>query len=289
MTKLSIVVLSYNTKSLTVRCIRSIANVYKNLIGKELEVILTDNGSTDQTIDAVKNLKLGIKIVENKENLGFSKGNNKGAKVSLGKYLLFLNSDTEIKDEGFFKMADFLDNNPKVGIVGGKLLNLDGTVQKSAGSFYNLINLFFVLLGGERIGMIRKSPKKAAKVDWVSGACFMVREDLFKKLKGFDENFFMYMEDMELCFRANKFGSLVYYFPEIELLHRERGSSNKSFAVNQIYKGLLYFYKTHKPYWQYLLVKLLLTLKASIAIIVGTISNNSDLKSTYKQALRFAL
>lgn len=287
MIKLSIVVLSYNTKSLTVKCIKSITSVYKNLIGKDMEVILADNGSTDGTLEAAKNL--GIKIVENGENLGFSKGNNKGAKDALGKYLLFLNSDTEIKDDGFLKMTDFLEKNPKIGIVGGKLLNSNMTVQKSAGNFYNLINLFFVLLGGERIGMVRKSPKKTAKVDWISGACFMIRNELFKKLKGFDENLFMYMEDMELCFRANKISSSVYYFPEIELIHKERGSSNKSFAVNNIYKGLLYFYKTHKPYWQYLLVKLFLTIKASIAIIIGIISNNNNLKSTYKQAIRISI
>lgn len=289
MTKLSIVVLSYNTKLLTVRCIRSVASVYNNLIGKELEIILTDNGSTDGTIDTVKNLKLGIRIVENKENLGFSKGNNKGAKVSSGKYLLFLNSDTEIKDEGFFKMADFLDNNSQVGIVGGRLLNSDGTVQKSAGSFYNLINLLFVLLGGERVGMVRESPNKAAKVDWVSGASMMVRKNIFEKLKGFDENFFMYIEDMELCYRFKKIGYQTYFFENIKLFHRELGSSNRGFAINQIYKGLLYFYKKHKPYWQYLTVKTVLIGKALIALLIGNLTNNTYLKNTYKQALRFSI
>jgi GT2 family glycosyltransferase len=286
--KLSIIVLSFNTKTLTLKCLKSITLQYEESLRKgELELILTDNGSSDGTLEAVKKLP-NLKIVENKENFGFSKGNNRGASNARGECILFLNSDTEIKDDGFLRMADFMEKNPKVGILGGKLLNTDGSIQKSAGNFYNLANLFFVLLGGERIGLVRKAPNKIEKVDWVSGACMMARTNLFNKLR-FDENLFMYMEDMELCYRAKKAGFNTYFYPDLNLVHKELGSGSREFAINQIYKGLLYFYKKHKPYWQYALVKFLLFSKAFIAFIIGILSNNPDLRKTYGQALRFAI
>lgn len=285
--KLSVIVLSFNTKGLTLKCLNSIILQYKDsLKNNEVELILVDNASSDGTLDAVKKLPY-VKTINNKENLGFSRGNNEGAKNARGRYLLFLNSDTEIKDDGFLRMTDFMDTIPNVGILGGKLLNTDGSIQKSAGNFYNLFNLFLVLIGGERIGFIRKSPKKIEKVDWVSGACMMIKSDLFKKLR-FDENLFMYMEDMELCYRAKTRGYATYFYPDVTLIHKELGSGNREFAVKQIYKGILYFYSKHKSS-QYLIVKVLLFIKAAMALLVGILSNNLYLKKTYGQAVKLAI
>lgn len=290
MMKLSIVVLSFNTKNLTVKCLKSITSQYKNYLGKEVELILVDNASQDQTIAAVENLKIpSLKIVQNKENLGFSKGNNEGIKDATGKYLLFLNTDTEVRDQGFLKMIKFLSENEKIGILGGKLKNKDGSDQPSCGSFYTLGNLILMLLGAERFGLLRESPKNVKRVDWVSGACMMVRKDLFKKLSGFDENFFMYIEDMELCFRARKLGRHTYFYPDLNLIHKELGSGNRGFAISQIYKGILYFYKKHQSFWEFLFVKVLLTLKAITALIIGLLTNDAYLKNTYGKALKLAI
>lgn len=286
--RLSIVVINYNTRDLTLKCIRSLINQYKKQIyDKEFEIIVVDNASKDGSVQSFKTIK-EIILIENKENFGFSKGNNIGAKKASGKYILFLNSDTEVKDKGILGMIDFLEQNPKVGILGGKLLNSDGSIQPSSEKFYSLANLIVVLLGGERAGLIRKNPNSLEKVDAVSGASLMIRRNLFEELKGFDENFFMYMEDMEICYRAEKKGFYTYFFPEIELIHKELGSSNRSFAINQIYKGLLYFYMKHKPYWQYLIVKTFLIAKALVALLIGGITNNSYLKRTYWGALKIA-
>lgn len=289
--KLSIIVLSFNTKTLTVKCIKSLANQYKKFLdADEIEIILTDNASADGTVDEIERLKISnLKIVQNQENYGFSKGNNEGAKNANGKYILFLNTDTEVRDSGFLGMTKFLSENPKVGILGGKLLNPDGSTQPSSGKFYTMSNLILMLLGLERFGLLRESPRNVKRVDWISGACFMIRKDLFKRLSGFDENFFMYIEDMELCFRAKNKGLATYFYPDVKVFHKELGSSNREFAVNQIYRGLLYFYRKHKSLWQFFVVKFLLISKAAVAVIIGLITNNMYLRNTYGKALRFTL
>ena len=297
MTKLSIIILSYNTKNLTVKCARSVIRQYGGQIkNNEAEIIVVDNASTDGSAEAIGNFKFhpanggtNFKLINNKENYGFSKGNNMGAKEAKGEFILFLNSDAEIKDGGFLRMVDFMEKNPKIGVLGGKLLSPDGSTQASTGKFYNLYNVVIVLLGGERVGLIRKNPKIRGPVDWVSGASMMVRKNVFEKLKGFDENFFMYIEDMELCYRFKKIGYQTYFFENIKLIHKELGSSNRSFAINQIYKGLLYFYRKHKPYWQYLAVKTVLIGKALIAVLIGNLTNNTYLKNTYGKAIKFTV
>jgi len=291
MVKLSIIILSYNTKDLTVRCIESLINQYdKQLDSGEFEIILTDNASTDGTIEKISNLKSytsNIRIIQNKENYGFSKGNNIAFKNAKGKYILFLNSDTQVKDKGFLDMINFLNENSQIAVLGARVLNADGSSQPSSGKFYNLFNLFLVLIGGERLGLVRLKPNKITRVDWVSGVCMMIRFDVFKKIKGFDENLFMYMDDIELCFRVKESGYETYFYPNLNIVHSERGSSDKTFAILNIYKGILYFYKKHKPLWEYYLVKLLLNIKAITAFVIGTIIGDNYLKKTYKQALKF--
>jgi len=289
MIKLSIVALSYNTKDLTLACLKSVVSQYKQkLEKKEFEVIVVDNNSSDNSVAEISNLKSQVSnliIIQNKENLGFGKGCNLGAKSAKGKYVLFLNSDTQVFDKGFLSMIDFLDKNSNVAVLGGKLENNDGSIQRSCGKFYNLFNLLIMLLGLERFGFLRSSPNKIQKVDWVSGACMMVRADIFEKLTGFDEKLFMYMEDMEICFRANKLGFVTYFYPNVKLKHKSLGSSNRTFAIINIYKGILYFYSRHKTHLEYLVVKLFLITKAGILILVGLLTFNSELRDRYQKAI----
>src|ERR1035437_875070 len=182
--ELSIIILNYNTKDLTIECINSLVEQYKQEFEKEqFEIILVDNASSDDSLETIGKLKtIGLKIIESKENLGFSKGCNLGAKSAIGEYLLFLNSDTEIKDQGFVKMLDYLKKNPNVGILGGALKNEDGSAQPSTGKFYNLFNLFLAMAGLERAGFLRESPNKLKQVDWVMGASLMVKKKAFEKI-----------------------------------------------------------------------------------------------------------
>lgn len=291
MVRLSIIILSFNTKDLTIKCLESIIKQYKKQLEKEeFETIIVDNGSTDDSVGAISNFQSlisNLQLIENKENLGFSKGNNVGAKKAKGKYLFFLNSDTEVLDRGLLQMINFLEENPMIGVLGARLINLDGSDQKSVGRFYHLGNVFLMLFGGERLGLLRSAPKNALNVDWVSGASMMVRQNIFERLGGFDEEFFMYMEDLELCYRVKKEGFKVYFYPYIKILHKQLGSSNKSFAIINIYKGLIYFYKKHKNIIEYVLLKTMLDFKAFILIVFGSITHNIYLSNTYKKAIKF--
>jgi GT2 family glycosyltransferase len=284
---LSIIILSYNTRDLTIACINSIVQEYKQeLDNDQFEIIVVDNASTDDSVTEIKKLNIkNLTLVESKENLGFSKGCNLGAKEAKGEYLLFLNSDTEIKDQGFVKMVDYLKKNEEIGILGGALKNADGTVQASAGRFYNLFILLLTMLGLERFGLLMKSPKQIQKVDWVSGASLMIRKKVFEKIGGFEKELFMYAEDMELCFRAKQKGFLTYFYPAVTLFHKERASSNRTFAIINIYKGILFFYKKHKSIMEYKIASLILFSKAKILKTVGKLVKNKYLEQTYGQAL----
>ena len=315
MVDLSIIILNYNTKDLTVNCINAVYEQYEDELKKgEFEIIVVDNASTDGSVREIKELtgekvngsnKLtgsnvnGLKgdkrfniltpnsltVIESGENLGFAKGCNLGAKNSNGKYLLFLNSDTQIKDKGFLRMLEFIKVNGKIGILGGKLKTSKGKNQPSAGKFYTLLNLLITLLGGERLGLLKKSPAKISKADWVSGACLMVKKEVFEKVGGFDEELFMYMEDMELCFKAKRAGYLTYFYPDISLLHMEQGSSNRTFAIIHIYEGILHFYKKYMPHWQYGIAKSMLYSKALFIKNIGKIVHNKYYVNTYEKAL----
>lgn len=292
MVNLSILILNYNTQKLTIECLESIVKNYKDqFVEKSFEIILLDNNSKKETLGEIKKflssekiVNLPIKIIESKNNLGFAKGNNIAANSARGKYLLFLNSDTEILDKGLLGMVDFFDMNEKVAILGGKLTNVDGSKQPSAGKFYTLGNVFLMLFGVEKFGFLRKSPNFISRVDWISGACMMIKREIFDEIKGFDNDFFMYVEDMDLCFRANKRGFLTYFFPDINVIHKNLGSSDKTYAILNIYKGLLIFYKKHKAN-QLLFLKSLLKMKSLLSILIGTLTRNNSLVDTYKKAV----
>lgn len=286
---LSIVILSYNTVNLVLDCVNSLVEQFKDELDKnEMEIIVLDNGSQKKSIDNLhaKLLKrTNVNLIKSEENLGFGRGCNLGAKKSKGDYVLFLNSDTQTKDKGFLEMANYLKENQNIAILGGKLLNPDGSAQKSAGKFYNLANFFIMLFGGEKFGLLKFSPSKIRRVDWVAGASMMVNKSYFEKIGGFDENIFMYAEDMELCFRLKKKGYLTYFYPNVSVIHKEQGSSNRTFAVVNIYKGILYFYKKHNSTAQYQIVRFFLWLKAWVVYLLGRITNNSYYTKTYGQAL----
>lgn len=290
---LSIVVLNYQKAALTIDCIRSLYSIFeKQFKNNVFELIIVDNASGDNSSKIFKDeIKaknyFNIKIIENSENAGFSKGCNTGAEVARGAYLLFLNNDTIITDMGIFEMCSYIDNNSNVGILGGQLCDSNGKNQPSTGKFYNLKNAFLLLLGMQKYGVLDISPTKIEEVDWVKGALLMVRKEIFNKLKGFDENIFMYTEDMEFCYRAKTLGYHIFFYPELKVLHLDQGSSNRSFAVVQIYKGMLYFYKKHRSYLEYSLIKSMLVTKALVAIMIGTLTGNKYLTSTFRKAIQF--
>ena len=278
----SIIILSYNTKDLLRLCLTSLQ---KHVTDIKTEIIIVDNNSSDDSVKMIKKEFPEVTLVESGINLGFSKGINLGVKHAKGEYLLFLNSDCEFLKSDFSSMVSYLNDHPEVGVVGGRMENSDGSLQRSYSNFYGIKDIAIMLFGREKVELRMQKSDTERETDWVSGGYMLLRSEIFRKVKGFDEHIFMYTEDMELCFRVKKLGHKVYYVPYSTVRHEGQGSSNRSFAVINIYKGLKYFYKKHKSSLEYLLVMVLLLIKAGLAIIIGTMTGNKKLVSTYKEAL----
>lgn len=278
----SIIILSYNTKDLLHTCITS---VRKHVTTLPIEIIVVDNNSSDDSVKMIKKEFPFIKVIESRENLGFSKGINLGAEHAKGEYLLFLNSDCEFLDNSFEYMISFMEKHTQAGIVGGKMENNDGSMQRSYNNFYGIKDIAIMLFGREKAELLLKKGNEEQETDWVSGGFMLVRSSIFKQVKGFDEHIFMYTEDMELCFRVKKLGYKIYYFPDARVRHEGQGSSDRSFAVIHIYKGIRYFYKKHRSIVSYAIIFFLLLIKAALAIIIGTVSGNKKLITTYIQAI----
>ena len=289
MVVLSIIILNYKTPRLTLRLLESLFKHYeKELKEKKFEIITADNASGDDSVNLIKESKYykNIKFVENEKNFGFGVGNNKAAQKAKGDLLVFINSDTVAQDKGFLKMIEFMKENKDVAVLGGRLIDDKGQDRAPAGKFYTIPYLIVTLFFSRVVQGLRFIPNKTKSVDWVSGAYMMVRNKVFDEIKGFDENIFMYLEDMEICYRIKKLGYRVVFFSDSSLYHLEQGSSNRSFAIINIYKGILYFYKKHKSPFSYYLVKLLLIFKAGLLVLIGKMLNNKYLTDTYSKALK---
>ncbi len=288
---LSIVTLNYKRKELTLDCMQSLYEVFRHEFEKgEIELIIVDNDSQDDSVQTIrKEIKSkeykNMHLIANPKNSGFGSGCNLGAASAKGKYLLFLNNDTIVKDHGIFAMAKYMDEHGNIAIMGGQLRNFDGSLQASTGKFYTLEYAALLLAGGQRYGLLDKSPNKIQKVDWVKGGLLMAKKSEFDALGGFDEKIFMYIEDMELCYRAHLARKDVYFYPNVMVLHKEHGSTNKTFAIVNIYKNLLYFYKKHRSPAEYLIVKSMMVTKAKSLIALGKVTKKPYLVETYTKAL----
>lgn len=295
MVDLSIIIISFNTSVITKQCLESIVASLKEVTFKT-EIIVLDNDSKDDSIAMLHGFKkqstLPMKVIESKENLGFSRGNNAAVKHATGRFLLFLNSDTEILDDAISSLYSFFTSDLNTyAFVGPKLIEKDGkTPQASAGHFYTLPVVFAALfLRGDYYGLTRFSPRFTKKVDWVSGACFMCKKSDFEKLGGFDEAIFMYMEEIDLLYRAKQEGLMTGFYPNSRIIHLGSASSNgRSEPINQVFKGFLYFYKKHTSRLQLQVLRIMLQFKALVCVALGIVTHNEYLKKTYAQALGIA-
>jgi GT2 family glycosyltransferase len=292
MTDLSIVIVSYNTKKITEDCIESINRSLTNTKIK-YEIIVVDNNSLDGSAETLQ------KIAQNKAsrllyfqtgtNLGFGRGNNFGVKKASGKYILLLNTDTIILNRAIEKLYNYyVENEKQVHFLGAKLLNSDLTPQPSACRFFTLPVVFAtLLLKGDYWGLTRSSPSKFCQTDWISGACIMTTKKYFERLKGFDKDIFMYMEEVDLLYRAKKLGLNTFFYPGAQIIHLGSASSNgKTFPILQVYKGFLFFYKKHYSVFHLIALHLILKFKALVAYFIGKIKGDEYLIRTYEQAFK---
>jgi len=257
--ELSILIVNYNTRELLQNCINSI---FENTEDITYEVIVVDNNSTDGSEKMVLNMFPQVQLLCNQENMGFARANNQAYRQSKGKYLLFMNSDTLALNSPFEKMIDYMKDHPEVGIVGPKILDNKDQPTRSYMRLLDVKKLFFgskhfksfIDVEKHRIHFPLYYYDMIQEVPWLSGACMMVRRKVFREAGLFDERYFLFLEDMDLCLQVAKLGYRIIYFPKAEIIHLFGGSSEvDSKKLSRIHRDsmLLYFKKNFSRihYW----------------------------------------
>jgi len=265
---LSVIIVSYNTSELTFKCINSLFSSLEKEKNISFEVIVVDNGSEDNTVDMLKKIPIEkdrFLIIENKKNLGYAKANNLAIKKASGEFILFLNSDVLISEIDWNKILKFLEKNKKVGAltvrVNLKNEQIDPACHRGSPTLWRS---FCYFLGLERFfspfpflnrffggyHLIHLDFKKIHEVEAISGAFFLTRKKILSRLKGFDEDFFMYGEDLDLCVRIKKIGYKIVYYPLFSVLHLkyQSGLGNKDKELKRQTK--YYFYQAMKIFYQ---------------------------------------
>jgi len=252
---LSCIVVNYHSSAPLKNCLES---VYRTLQKISFEVIIVDNSQSDPGMASLKQSYPQIQVIQNATNVGFAKANNQAALSAQGETLLFLNPDTILADQAIEKMVAHLESNPGIGALGPKVLNTDGSLQYSCRRFPTLMTGFF-----NRYSLLSRwfpnnpytvrylmkdfSHDEKREVDWLSGCCLMVPRAVFEKVEGFDEHYFLFNEDIDLCRAIGKNGFKVMYFPLAEITHHV-STSNSKVPVEIIIKrhrGMRHYYAKH--------------------------------------------
>src|SRR5581483_8829367 len=204
------------------------------------------------------------------ENTGFSKGNNIGMRESKYPFILLLNSDCFVTESALYDALNYFEQNPNCGLLGAKLILPNGRVQISNGYLYNPVNIFFWIAGLPWVAPIhpRKVMDKVSEVGWVMGAFFMLRREVFEKTGGFDENIFMYGEEVEWCKRIRDKGFKIFYVPSVVAKHLDKASSKADASgpfVKEI-RGVMYFTQKHYKSW-YPIVNLIVKIFLVVRIV----------------------
>jgi len=278
---ISIIVISWNTSGLLHQCLNSI---YETSCRFSFEVIVVDNGSSDDSVSMVEKCFPSVILLKNRQNLGFASANNQGLAIGQGRYFMLLNSDTIVLPGAVDALVEAANRHPHVGVLGPKILNMNGTLQKSWSSFPSFIS---ELVGGNfRIRKPVPNVPNMYDVDWIMGACMLVRSETILDVGKMDEDYFFYSEETDWCFRIKKKNWKVWYLSSAEIYHLGGGSTNRGSTAQlvRLYQGkLLYFQKNHGR-----LVTTLLRLGLAIGNSLGILRrlifiNWSDRKTSFQR------
>jgi N-acetylglucosaminyl-diphospho-decaprenol L-rhamnosyltransferase len=251
MPDVSIVIVNWNTRDLLADCLGSIAQTANGL---DVEIIVVDNGSNDGSQDIVRQLFPEVQLIENTKNVGFARANNQATETSQGCYILLFNSDAIATPGAIQSLVHLADAEPRAGIVGAQLLNIDGSFQASYTPFPTLWQEFLILAGLGRLFCGQWYPSRGpdeAKgpqvVDYVEGACVLVRRQAFEEVGGLDEGYFMYAEEVDWCYEMKKAGWQVWYQPAAKILHVGGGSSQHRRPQREadLYRSRVRFFRKH--------------------------------------------
>ena len=243
---ITVVIVTFNNEKIINRCVDSI---FKH--SPDSKIIVVDNNSADNTLVVLKQYGDKIKLIKSDINLGFSKANNLAAKDIETEFIVFLNPDTYLSQVGSLeKLRDTLSDNPGFGIIGPKLILSDGEVQKTARNLPTVKNAFrtFILGDKKRYDFYLPEGNNLCSVESIVGACFIIKKSVFNKINGFDERYFMYFEDLELCRKILKIGLKIGFLPTVKIIHLH-GDSGKGQRTSDYlhssakkYHGLVDYY-----------------------------------------------
>ena len=247
--KLSIIIVSFNVCSYLIDCLQSI---FDSTNGIDYEIIVVDNASCDNSVEAVKQSFPNVKLITNKENVGFANANNQGYEEAKGDYILLLNPDTIVKQNAIHSTLDFLQTKAKAGMVACRLLNADNSLQKSVYNFpsisHNLLSAFLVdRFFNSHYQQTTYYMKQPHKIDYACGAFLMIKKRALGDMTLLSPDFFMYSEEKELALRLKKGGWDTYFVPFGEIIHYG-GASTSQLPIEmfiELYRSNIKFFVNH--------------------------------------------
>ncbi|GIV83542.1 MAG: glycosyl transferase [Candidatus Roseilinea sp.] len=289
---LSVIILTYNTRDLTCACVQSvIADAERTPY--TVEIVVVDNASTDGTVTALRQATPDVHIIVNASNLGFSRGNNVGLRTARGRYMMLLNSDTEIQPDALQTLIAFMDAHPDAGACGPMLLNADGSLQPSGRP---LPSMWTPIMSMTRLYRLWKRDfyrqagrdyNAIAKVGEVSGAALLVRREAYVSVGGLDPNLFAYYEDIDWCKRIGDAGFSVYYVPGARVVHywqsTSRSVSELAYRAGQ--NSRRYYYAKHHGPIAHAVIQCLLATKELALITAATLKRDTTSQQFHRRML----
>ena len=273
---LSVIIVSYNSSSFLELCLHSVAKAISQL-EIESEVIVVDNSSSDDSCEVINNKFSFVKLIQNDENIGFSKANNLGVSKAKGKYICILNPDTVLQENTFDEILKFYKSNIKVGFVGCQMIDGNGMfLKESKRVIPSIFSSFMKVLGISKFYYSALDKDKRGYIDILAGAFMFVEKTIYDSVKGFDEDYFMYGEDIDLSYKALKKGYSNYYLGDVKIIHFKGESTDKnSVYINRFYNAMYIFYTKH--FNKFLFTKILAYSFFKFIISIKNLSNFSDL------------
>lgn len=264
---ISIIIVSWNTAGLLENCLDSIL---ANPPASPFEIWVVDNASSDDSARMVREKFPQVHLIENPENLGFARANNQAIQKCAGNYVLLLNPDTLVKSGALQALLDFLEKTPQAGAAGARILNPDGSLQVSSWprpslsrELWRLFHLDSVLPYAE-YPPAKWEANQAQDVDLLLGACFLLRKDVLDEVEFLDEDYFIYSEEIDLCFRIQRAGWRLFWVPQAEVVHFGGQSTQQApteMFLN-LYHGKIKFFRKHYGWSSAQIYKLILMLAA---------------------------
>lgn len=272
--KLSIIIVSWNVADYLDQCL---ASIYKYCYF-DFEVIVIDNNSADNSVELLQTKYPNVNLIRNEINQGFAKANNQGVDISTGDVLLFLNPDTELIDNSLEQSLDYLRNKIKTGLLGINVLNSDSTNQISVRKLPSLYSQVITLLKLNNIfpSLNKKyllpdfDYTKTQDVESIIGAFMLIRKDIYEKVGRLDEKYFIWFEEVDLCYRVLQQNLAITYFAKTKIIHHGKQSFKQILTMSRqalFNRSMLIFFKKNKPFWQFMILVFLLPINYLLTLV----------------------